>query len=103
MLDPEEAAAVAREFGVAGEQVRRDHLISHLLGALSRTAADQVVLFGGTALARTHLVDGRLSEDIDLLATGDRKPIAAALSRALRRSAPRARPIVLGPSTGYGA
>lgn len=83
MLDPEEAAAVARRFGVAGEQVRRDHLISHLLSAFSRIAEDQVVLFGGTALARTHVVDGRLSEDIDLLAIGDRKPIAAALSRTL--------------------
>jgi hypothetical protein len=36
MLDPAEAAAVAGEFGVTDEQVRRDHLLSHLLAARRR-------------------------------------------------------------------
>lgn len=53
MLDPDEAAAIAERFGVGRSQVRRDHLISHLLGALSEHAADQVIFFGGTALSRT--------------------------------------------------
>lgn len=72
MLDPAESAAVAAAFGVADTQVRRDHLLSHLLGALSSTASDAVVFFGGTALARTYLPDGRLSEDLDLLAVDSR-------------------------------
>lgn len=44
MLNADEEAAVAERFGVARSQVRRDHLISHLLAALSANAADQVVL-----------------------------------------------------------
>ena len=67
-MDPGEEAAVAEQFGVARPQVRRDHLISHLLAALSRHLADDVIFFGGTALARSLAPDGRLSEDIDLLA-----------------------------------
>lgn len=35
MLDPQEEAAIAEQFGVARAQVRRDHLISHLLAAIS--------------------------------------------------------------------
>ena len=92
-LDPTEAQAVAARFAVAIEQVRRDHLISHILAALSRAHRDQLIFFGGTALARTHLPDGRLSEDIDLIAIGPRTDIAAAAERtltsALRRSATR--------------
>jgi predicted nucleotidyltransferase component of viral defense system len=88
--DDSEARAVADTFGVAIEQVRRDHLISHVLAALSAAYRDQLIFFGGTALARTHLPAGRLSEDIDLIATGNRRETAAAieqtLDRALRRS-----------------
>lgn len=83
MIDPDEAVAIAERFGVALEQVRRDHLISHLLAALAVGAGDQVVFFGGTALTRTHLPDGRLSEDIDLLAVGDRSSAAAAVEATL--------------------
>lgn len=49
-----------------------------------------MIFFGGTALARAVLPAGRLSEDIDLMATGNRRETAAAiehtLDRALRRS-----------------
>jgi predicted nucleotidyltransferase component of viral defense system len=83
MLDPEEASAVADQFGVAAEQVRRDHLLSHLLAALAAGAGDTVVFFGGTALARTHLPNGRLSEDIDLIAVGDRGRAAARVEATL--------------------
>ncbi|NTY63381.1 nucleotidyl transferase AbiEii/AbiGii toxin family protein [Mycolicibacterium sphagni] len=86
----DERTAVAEQFGVATEQVERDHLISHLLAVLSREFGDRIHFIGGTALARTHLPNGRLSEDIDLVAIGDRKPIAtdmdAVLPRALARS-----------------
>ena len=81
MLDPDEAAAVAAQFGVADGQVRRDRLISHLLAVLSRDLGDKVVFFGGTALARTHLPDGRLSEDLDPFAVRDRRTVAAELER----------------------
>ncbi|GAA2900486.1 hypothetical protein GCM10010472_68450 [Pseudonocardia halophobica] len=53
MLDPAELQDVAATFGVDEAQVVRDHLISHLLAAASAEAGDDVVLFGGTALART--------------------------------------------------
>lgn len=65
----DEWAGVAERFSVDMEQVRRDHLISHLLGAIAAgVPTDEVVFFGGTALSRTYLTDARLSEDIDLIA-----------------------------------
>lgn len=69
-MDPDEREAVAAQFGASTEQVERDHLISHLLAYLSRTFSDRIHFIGGTALARSHLPDGRLSEDIDLIAVG---------------------------------
>lgn len=88
-LQMSEAARVAAQFGVSNEQVRRDHLSSLILAALE-PHADELLFFGGTALARTHLPDGRLSEDIDLIALGERAEIAprvvASIERALRRS-----------------
>lgn len=93
MLDPDELADVAAEFGVDDEQVRRDHLISHVLHALADICPDQLLFFGGTALARTYLPDGRLSEDIDL-SCPNRAAVAASvqdgLIRALRREFPSA-------------
>lgn len=92
MLDPAEESAVADQFGVARPQVRRDHLISHLLAALSARAADHVVFFGGTSLSRTFIPDGRLSEDIDLIAVHERRPaaevVADCLVRGVRREYP---------------
>lgn len=89
-LDPMEASATAARFGVAVEQVRRDHLISHVLAALSRSHREDLIFFGGTALSRTYLPTGRLSEDIDLIAVEARRPTAATIERtlvdALRRS-----------------
>jgi hypothetical protein len=73
VLDPAEEIATTERFGVARDQVLRDHLISHLLAALSEHCRDQVVFFGGTALSRTFVPDGRLSEDIDLAATVDQR------------------------------
>jgi predicted nucleotidyltransferase component of viral defense system len=87
MLEPDELSAVASEYGVAEDQVRRDHLISHILLALSAMDAP-VTFFGGTALARTFLAEpeigARLSEDIDLCAT-DRVDVAAEIDRRLPR------------------
>jgi predicted nucleotidyltransferase component of viral defense system len=89
MLDPTEAAAVAARFGVGDPEVRRDHLLSHLLGALAGNLAEEVVLLGGTALARTHLPDGRLSEDLDLVARGKRASVASSVERVLATGARR--------------
>lgn len=87
MLEQDELAAVADRFGVAEDQVRRDHLISHVLAALPKIAPD-VLFVGGTALARTHLADpaagGRLSEDIDL-GVPERDAVATALDERLPR------------------
>jgi predicted nucleotidyltransferase component of viral defense system len=94
VLDPEDLAAVAAAYGVAEEQVRRDHLIGHVLAALATSDAD-VVFFGGTALARTHLttpeLGGRLSEDIDLWTDSRRETarmLDSSLPRGLRREYP---------------
>jgi hypothetical protein len=72
-----------QRFGVAEEQVRRDHAISHVLAAISKSARDDVIFFGGTALSRTHLLHARLSEDIDLIALGDRREIAERIARSI--------------------
>lgn len=84
-LNRDESAAIARDFGVAPEQVRRDHLISLILAAL-QAHTDALIFFGGTALARTYLPAGRLSEDIDLIATTDRQLTARAVSRTIDRA-----------------
>lgn len=69
MLEQHELHLWMARFGVAPEQIRKDHLISHLLAAIAHsTVAGRAVFFGGTALARTHLDDRRVSEDIDLWA-----------------------------------
>jgi predicted nucleotidyltransferase component of viral defense system len=85
MLDPQELAAAAAAFGVADEQVRRDHLISHILVAIA-DLEQPITFFGGTALARTHLSDpragARMSEDIDLY-TPLRRATAAVLDEQL--------------------
>lgn len=88
MLDRGEANAVAQRFGVAPNQVRRDHLISHLLAALV-PLADSVIFFGGTALSRTFVPDGRLSEDIDLIAIGNRSRVAGLIEEQLVRGVRR--------------
>jgi predicted nucleotidyltransferase component of viral defense system len=76
VLDDGEREQIEPTFGVDSEQVARDHVISHALAAISSLSTDDVVFFGGTALSRTHLTELRLSEDIDLIALGDRSAIA---------------------------
>lgn len=65
MLEFNELEQVQRFFGCSELQVHRDHAISHVLDALQNMKTE-MVFFGGTALSRTYLTDGRLSEDIDL-------------------------------------
>jgi predicted nucleotidyltransferase component of viral defense system len=88
-VDRDERDEIAQRFGVALEQVERDHLISFLLAFLSANFGERIQFIGGTALARTHLPDGRLSEDVDLIAVGDRKGVAADLDTALPRALAR--------------
>lgn len=65
MLDSHEAEKAQIQFGASIQQVLRDHAISHFLWEIQRLNSN-VTFFGGTALSRTYLVDGRLSEDVDL-------------------------------------
>lgn len=90
VLDERERAEVEARFGVAGEQVVRDHVISHALAAIATVSTDDLVFFGGTALARTHLTGLRLSEDIDLIAYGSRAEIGDRMEMALKRGLGRA-------------
>ena len=85
VLDDAERGEIEAAFGVDSEQVVRDHIISHALAAISSVGTDDVIFFGGTALARTHLIGLRLSEDIDLIARGDRSTIADKVEDALAR------------------
>lgn len=87
MLRNDELLATAALFGADETQVRRDHLISHILHAVASLDLP-VIFFGGTALARTHLTDpatgARLSEDIDLYSP-TRKNSAALIDRQIPR------------------
>lgn len=85
VLSDEDLATMQDRFGVGEQQVRRDHIISHVLAALTTIDSDSLVFFGGTALARTHLVDLRLSEDIDLIVRGRRGPMAHLIEETLKR------------------
>jgi predicted nucleotidyltransferase component of viral defense system len=82
-LSREDLERATARFRVADDQVRRDHAISHILAGISKTLRDGVIFFGGTALSRTHLVHARLSEDIDLIALGDRSETAERLTSAI--------------------
>lgn len=88
-MDNDERDRIAERFGVGPRQVERDHLVSHLLAFLSQSFGDRLHFIGGTALARTYLPEGRLSEDIDLIALGERKALAAELDAALPRAVAR--------------
>lgn len=87
MHDETELEEVAAQYGVSEAQVRRDHLISHLLQAIAGLDLP-MTFYCGTALARTHLADpqlgARMSEDIDLFSPS-RKDVAAHLDRDLPR------------------
>lgn len=86
----EEWEAVGERFGADPTQVRRDHLISHVLAALgSGVPLDDLVFIGGTALSRTFLADARLSEDIDLVALAPRGDVAVQIEAAVRRGLAR--------------
>ncbi|WP_445165895.1 nucleotidyl transferase AbiEii/AbiGii toxin family protein [Mycolicibacterium sp. Dal123E01] len=85
-MDNDERDRIAEQFGVGPRQVERDHLVSHLLAFLSQRFGDRLHFIGGTALARTFLPEGRLSEDIDLIAIGERRTLAAELDAALPRA-----------------
>jgi hypothetical protein len=82
-LQQDDLTRVMSTFGVAEAQVRRDHAVSHILATLSRHHRDELIFFGGTALSRTYLLDERLSEDIDLIATVDRNRLADNLIQSI--------------------
>ncbi|MEA3511532.1 MAG: nucleotidyl transferase AbiEii/AbiGii toxin family protein [Actinomycetota bacterium] len=92
MLEQQELRLWEARFGVAPEQIRKDHLISHLLAGIAHsTVAGRAIFFGGTALARTHLGDRRVSEDIDLWAEPTQEVFSALadeLPRHVRREYP---------------
>lgn len=91
MLDPSESQNVQNLFSATQAQVSRDHAISHVLAILQRINTE-LVFFGGTALSRTFLTAGRLSEDIDLY-SADRQALCRELDKLpnlLKEEFPRA-------------
>jgi len=99
MLDPVEESSIQLKFGVPYEQVRRDHAISHILNLMNHIETD-FVFYGGTALARTYLTSGRLSEDIDIFSDARQILIRdiEALPEWLEQEFPNAH-WILGPSS----
>jgi predicted nucleotidyltransferase component of viral defense system len=86
-----EVAEWAERFGVAPEQIQRDHLISHVLAALGAEADAETTFYGGTALCRSYLDGSRLSEDVDLLHPSPAECLALLaelLPRTLQREFP---------------
>lgn len=79
MLDPRESQKVQNLFRANQAQVSRDHAISHVLAALQEINTE-LVFFGGTALSRTFLTRGRLSEDIDIYSS-DRRALCSELDK----------------------
>lgn len=91
MLDLDESQDVQVLFGAEESQVNRDHAISHVLVALQQINTE-FVFFGGTALSRTYLTTGRLSEDIDLYSP-DRRALCRELDdlpRLMKEEFPQA-------------
>ncbi|HEY3293014.1 MAG TPA: nucleotidyl transferase AbiEii/AbiGii toxin family protein [Candidatus Nanopelagicaceae bacterium] len=91
MLDLDESQDVQELFGAEESQVNRDHAISHVLVALQQINTE-FVFFGGTALSRTYLTTGRLSEDIDLYSP-DRRALCRELDdlpRLMKEEFPQA-------------
>lgn len=84
-LSVEDLRRVTEEFGVGEDQVRRDHVISHVLAGISEEAKDRFLFYGGTMLSRTWLPDARLSEDVDLMVYGSRREAGQALDGVARR------------------
>ncbi len=89
VLDDSERLEIESRFGVDSDQVLRDHVISHVLAAIASAGTDDIIFFGGTALSRTHLLDLRLSEDIDLIALGDRRAVGDRIESAVARQLQR--------------
>jgi len=83
MLTESDRERIKTEFGADDSQVERDHLISHVLAELSKEMQSRLKFFGGTALSRSYLPNGRLSEDVDLIAVGPRTEIAQQVMRVL--------------------
>ncbi len=95
VLNPADLERVRTEFGVGDAQVRRDHAISHVLGALgAMDGAEGLTFFGGTALARTLLPALRLSEDLDLLTSTPRSEMASRIERAVQEGLRRSHGVV---------
>lgn len=91
MLDLDESQDVQELLGAEESQVNRDHAISHVLVALQQINTE-FVFFGGTALSRTYLTTGRLSEDIDLYSP-DRRALCRELDdlpRLMKEEFPQA-------------
>ena len=84
MIGPAEVAAQASRWGVAAGQIEKDHVISHLLATIAEVELP-TWFYGGTALNRSHIRMGRLSEDIDLMVEDPTIDIEGILRRPLLR------------------
>ena len=89
MLIDSDRERVKAEFAADDSQVERDHLISHILAELSNGMQQKLKFYGGTALSRSYLPHGRLSEDVDLIAVGPRPEIAGQVLQVLTRGLAR--------------
>lgn len=93
MISGDELNDWVEKFDVPDSQIRRDHLISHVLVAIEKEGDEKTKFYGGTALCRSCLLNVRLSEDIDLLHPEPRERLEflkGALPKAMRKEFPDA-------------
>lgn len=88
MLTRSTRATYAAGYGVADDQIRLDHLLSHTIAAAVELVDTDVVLIGGTPLSRTFLQQRpwvRLSEDLDVMVSGDHRTVAEVVTPGYRK------------------
>lgn len=72
----------ARQLGLDDAVVARDYVLCHVLAALAETGGG-LVFRGGTALARVHWPDHRISEDLDFVTDREWESVRNIIARAV--------------------
>ncbi|MBS0358320.1 MAG: nucleotidyl transferase AbiEii/AbiGii toxin family protein [Proteobacteria bacterium] len=71
MIPITEINAAADKYGVPGETIEKDYVISWILFCLSKSQLkNNFIFYGGTAIKRMYFEEHRYSEDIDLISSG---------------------------------
>lgn len=99
MISPAQIHRRARLLGVDDSVVVRDHVMCHVLAALTETGPG-LVFRGGTALSRVHWPDHRMSEDLDFVTGESWESVGDQIERSLVLAAGR---LAAGVTVGSAA